>query len=218
MREFLQAKLAIPEWAEQVSTLPQGFAAAMTAISKTIPQTPTLGDRVRVVGAVSHLEVVAAQWTAVLADDDKTWCCIGLAWFYESLSRWVEAERCCQRALEISKTALGDRHPDTASSLNNLAGLYSSQGRYGEAEPLYVEALEIRKTALGDRHPDTASSLFNLAAFYYNTQRHQQALAYIEQALQIYIPTLGNDHPTTQAANSWYQGIQQAITNQQSPS
>ena len=37
---------------------------------------------------------------------------------------------------------LGPRHPDTLSSLNNLAGLYEDQGRYGEAEPLYREALQ----------------------------------------------------------------------------
>ena len=33
-------------------------------------------------------------------------------------------------------SALGPEHPDTLTSVNNLAGLYRSQGRYGEAEPL----------------------------------------------------------------------------------
>ncbi|MGB7249260.1 MAG: tetratricopeptide repeat protein, partial [Phormidesmis sp.] len=108
---------------------------------------------------------------------------------------------------------LGDRHPDTATGLNNLAALYESQGRYGEAEPLYVQALEIRKAELGDRHPDTASSLFNLAALYYQTQRYQQALTHIQQALDIYIPALGADHPTTQAAMSW----RETIKNHSSP-
>ena len=80
-----------------------------------------------------------------------------MAALYESQGRYGEAEPLYVEALEISKAALGDRHPDTASSLNNLAALYESQGRYGEAEPLYVEALEIWKAELGDRHPATAS-------------------------------------------------------------
>ena len=63
------------------------------------------------------------------------------------------AEPLYVQALEIRKAELGDRHPDTAQGLNNLALLYDSQGRYGEAEPLYVQALEIRKAELGDRHP-----------------------------------------------------------------
>ncbi len=41
------------------------------------------------------------------------------------------------RALAIAETALGKEHPDTGTSLNNLAGLYRSQGRYEAAEPLY---------------------------------------------------------------------------------
>jgi len=108
----------------------------------------------------------------------------------------------------------GDRHPDTAQSLNNLAGLYRSQGRYGEAEPLYLEALAIRKAELGDRHPDTAGSLFNLAELYHQTKRHHQALPLIQEAIAIYIPALGAEHPNTQAAQSWLQAIQQATSSE----
>ncbi|MEL7401568.1 MAG: tetratricopeptide repeat protein, partial [Pseudomonadota bacterium] len=143
VREFLQAKLASPEWRPQTASLSQGFAQAMTALSKTIPQTPTVSDRARVLMAVPHLEAVAALWIQALDVGEKTWCCTGLARFYQSMSRWAEAERCCQRSLEIRKAELGDRHPSTAISLNNSALLYDSQGRYNEAEPLYVEALEI---------------------------------------------------------------------------
>ena len=32
---------------------------------------------------------------------------------------------------------LGKDHPDTLTSVNNLAALYQAQGRYGEAEPLF---------------------------------------------------------------------------------
>ncbi|MEM9005734.1 MAG: tetratricopeptide repeat protein [Cyanobacteria bacterium P01_F01_bin.86] len=64
-----------------------------------------------------------------------------------------------REALDIRKSELGDRHPDTASSLNNLALLYRSQGHYVEAETLLLEALDIRKTELGAHHLSTASSL-----------------------------------------------------------
>ncbi|MGB7488452.1 MAG: tetratricopeptide repeat-containing protein, partial [Phormidesmis sp.] len=219
VRAFLLGKLAASETAESAEIaeagvalkLTVGFAQAMTEIAKTVSQTVTVEGRERIVEVVPHLEEVAAHRTAVLTGSDKLWCCTGLARFYKSLNLWTEAERCCKRSIAISKAELGDRHPSTATSLNGLAGLYASQGRYGEAEPLYLDALAIRKAELGDRHPDTAGSLLNLAALYYNTQRHQQALDHIRQALDIYIPALGTDHPTTQAANSWLQGIQQAI-------
>ena len=61
---------------------------------------------------------------------------------------------------------MGDRHPLTLASLNNLALLYYSQGKYDAAEQLYKECLASRKEVLGDRHPDTQQSLNNLAMFY----------------------------------------------------
>ena len=33
---------------------------------------------------------------------------------------------------------LGEKHPDYATSLNNLARLYQSMGDYAKAEPLYL--------------------------------------------------------------------------------
>ena len=58
---------------------------------------------------------------------------------------------------------LGERHPDYAKSLNNLAMLLEAQGDYAGARPLYEKALAIRKEVLGERHPDYAKSLNNLA-------------------------------------------------------
>ncbi len=69
------------------------------------------------------------------------------------------------KCLEISKVKLGDDHPDTLSSMNNLALLYSDQGRFDAAEPLYAKCLEVRKVKLGDDHPDTLSSMNKLAKF-----------------------------------------------------
>ena len=70
------------------------------------------------------------------------------------------------RALEIRRAVLGEKHPDNAISLNNLAALYDSQGNSAKAEPLYRQALEIRKEVLAEKHPDYAPSLSTLADLY----------------------------------------------------
>ncbi len=71
-----------------------------------------------------------------------------MAELYHSQGKYAEAEPLYKQALAIRKQQLGDNHPGTATSLNNLAGLYSSQGRYAEAEPLYKQALAIYKQQL----------------------------------------------------------------------
>ena len=71
--------------------------------------------------------------------------------------------RSIERALAIREKALGPEHPDTATSLNNLAFLLTDQGDLAGARPLFERALAIREKALGPEHPDTAMSLNNLA-------------------------------------------------------
>ena len=55
----------------------------------------------------------------------------------------------------MRKVKLGDDHPDTLSSMNNLAILYHKQGRYDAAEALYKKCIELSIIKLGDDHPET---------------------------------------------------------------
>ena len=95
------------------------------------------------------------------------------------------AERHLQRALSIREKALGPDHPDTATSLNNLAVLYRTQGAYAKAEPLYLRALAIVEKALGPEHPDTAASLNNLAGLYDTQGAYAKAQPLMQRALRL---------------------------------
>lgn len=61
---------------------------------------------------------------------------------------------------------LGEEHPSTLQSLNNLALTYQNRGDYEKAEPLRVKCWEVSKAKLGDEHPDTLIALNNLAELY----------------------------------------------------
>ena len=47
----------------------------------------------------------------------------------------TEAEPLLRKGPEIRKQALGEAHPDTAMSYNNVAANLTRRGRYDEAEP-----------------------------------------------------------------------------------
>ena len=51
--------------------------------------------------------------------------------------------------METYKKELRLEHPDTLSSIANLASIYLNQGRWKEAEELEVQVMEIRKRMLG---------------------------------------------------------------------
>ena len=109
--------------------------------------------------------------------------------------RYGEAVELAEEALALRRSLLGERHPDVATSLNNLALLYSAQGRYGEAEPLLEEALGLRRELLGERHPDVATSLNNLALLYSAQGRYGEAEPLLEEALGLRRELLGERHP-----------------------
>ena len=128
---------------------------------------------------------------------DRLWSFTGLVRFYEGQRLWTEAEAWAVGCCKFATDHFGDRHPNTASGLNNLALLYESMGQYDRALPLYKSALEIRKSELGDRHPDTASSLNNLAYLYESMGQYDRALPLVESALVITQSESGDRHPDT---------------------
>jgi hypothetical protein len=68
--------------------------------------------------------------------------------------------------METRKTVLGAEHPDTLTSMANLASTYWNQGRWDEAEQLGVQVMETRTRVLGAEHPSTLTSMANLARTY----------------------------------------------------
>ncbi|MFO1429625.1 MAG: tetratricopeptide repeat protein [Candidatus Competibacteraceae bacterium] len=111
--------------------------------------------------------------------------------------KYADAERFARQALAVAEHAFGSGHPDTATSLNNLAVVLKDQGRPGEAEPLHRRALAIREKVLGAEHPATATSLNNLAVVLRSQGRYGEAEPLYRRALAIQEKVLGAEHPTT---------------------
>src|SRR5260221_483946 len=108
---------------------------------------------------------------------------------------YEEAERLYQHALSIEEQVHGADHPDTATSLNNLAGLYHTQGKYAEAEPLYQRALTICEQVLGANHLATAPSLNNLASLYRAQGKYAEAEPLYQRTVTISSQEIGANHP-----------------------
>ena len=89
--------------------------------------------------------------------------------------KYAEAEPLALQAIEVSLKKNGPDHPNTDTSLNNLAFLYYTQGKYDLAEPLLKRALAIDEKALGPDHPDTGTSLNNLAQLYATQAKYDLA-------------------------------------------
>ena len=126
-----------------------------------------------------------------------------VSWLYRIVkpfrvaARARTGERIWRDASGFLEDNLGEDHPDTATSYNNLASNLNAQGRYDEAEPLYRKALEIHTQVLGEDHPDTATSYNNVAYNLDDQGRYDEAEPLYRKALEIRTRMLGEDHPDT---------------------
>ena len=115
----------------------------------------------------------------------------------DAKGQYAEAEQVARVALERGERVLGAEHPQTLTSLNNLAALYHTQGRYADAEPLDRRVLETSERVLGAEHPQTLTSLNNLAFLYDSQGRYGEAEPLYSRALAARERVLGAEHPQT---------------------
>jgi CHAT domain-containing protein/tetratricopeptide (TPR) repeat protein len=116
-----------------------------------------------------------------------------------------------QQVLDIRRKLLGEKHPDYAQSLNNLALLSKEMGECARARTLYEQALALCKEVLGEKHPRYALSLNNLALLYQAMGEYGRARPLYEQALALRKEVLGEKHPDYADSLNNLAGLYQAM-------
>jgi tetratricopeptide (TPR) repeat protein len=116
---------------------------------------------------------------------------------FRGRGRYREAQPLLDTVLAVRRKLLGEAHPDTATSYNNVALNLSAQGRYKEAQERFQKALDIDRMVLGEEHPNTAGSYNNLASNLQAQGRYTEAQEGLQKALDICRKLFGEQHPNT---------------------
>ncbi|KIM09585.1 MAG: hypothetical protein KU38_08500, partial [Sulfurovum sp. FS08-3] len=130
---------------------------------------------------------------------------------YDSIGEYDKALEFYQKSLAIREEVLGIKHPDTATSYNNIGEVYKSKGEYDKALEFYQKALAIREEVLGIKHPDTATSYNNIAHLYYAMEKYEESAKYMQKAKDIWEKVLPDNHPNLMSAKENLSIIQQSI-------
>ncbi|KAH8732409.1 hypothetical protein GQ44DRAFT_602347 [Phaeosphaeriaceae sp. PMI808] len=67
-----------------------------------------------------------------------------LAWMYKNQNQWDEAEALEAKVVGVRKKTLSVEHPDTLTSMNNLAFTWKRLDRNAEAIDLMRECVQLR--------------------------------------------------------------------------
>jgi hypothetical protein len=93
------------------------------------------------------------------------------------------AKKLEEQVLEQSKRILGADHPDTLTSMNNLASTLGAMGDHASAKKLEEQVLEQRTWILGADHPDTTLSAWNLFSTLSEMKKSEQAQQILSENL-----------------------------------
>ena len=162
------------------------------------PQDDTDSRRRETLNLIEQLRAIGAQdYSHSLLKNEEVRTCLHRALSYAcDLGLPFEALTLLD-TVDVLQELLGENHPDTLTSRNNLAGAYESAGRLTEAIALLEQVLTDCVRILGEDHPDTLASRNNLAGAYESAGRLTEAVTLYEQLLPDSTRILGKDHPNT---------------------
>ena len=140
----------------------------------------------------------AAYYITLRAELDTTnveWQNETGVFIHDYMADYDKAMMLYQRALNITVTKYGEKHPDVATSLNNIGGFYLDKGDYDNALIFFDKALKILPEQFGYNHPYVAASLNNIGTIHAYQNNYDNALDYYCKALNIRTKLFGDYHP-----------------------
>ncbi|KAF4469884.1 Kinesin light chain [Fusarium albosuccineum] len=129
----------------------------------------------------------------------QNWACLltNCALYMLTIGNYTAAEKLGRKAVETRTKVLGEEHPDTLTSMTNLASTFRDQGRWKESEELDVGVIETKKRVLGEEHLNTLISKANLAMTYMEQGRWKEAEELQVGVMETMKRVLGEEHPDT---------------------
>jgi non-specific serine/threonine protein kinase/serine/threonine-protein kinase len=116
---------------------------------------------------------------------------------YRQLGLYADAEQQLQSALELRRRVLGEHHPDTIASMDDLGDVYGIRAKYAEAERILVTALDAGRNVLGEEHPLVLDTMDTLGMTYWREGKYMQAEPLLTKALSLRRRVLGDENPDT---------------------
>ncbi|MFN0136586.1 MAG: protein kinase domain-containing protein, partial [Phycisphaerae bacterium] len=120
-----------------------------------------------------------------------------LADLYQSIGLLSAAFPLHESALTTRRRVLGDEHPDTLDSMNDVGVSLRVQGKQSEAEPFIRDALAARRRVLGEEHADTIESINSMAMLLQAQGKLADAEPYFRESLEKCRRVLGEEHENT---------------------
>jgi serine/threonine protein kinase len=116
---------------------------------------------------------------------------------YRNLGLYSRSQALLSRSLDIKRSVLGPRNPETLFTANRLASTLADAGNLVEAEKLLRATVDDQRRILGPKNQATLGSMNNLATVLDEQGHYADAEKLQRQILEIQRRVLGPEHPET---------------------
>jgi serine/threonine protein kinase/tetratricopeptide (TPR) repeat protein len=116
---------------------------------------------------------------------------------YDNLGLYPQSGSLVRQAVEIQRSVLGPKNPETLRSADLLGTILLEEGNYVEAEKMQRETLAAQRRVLGPEHPDTLHTMSRLAGLLMLQARYEEAEKLYRETLEIERRVFGAEHPDT---------------------
>ena len=98
---------------------------------------------------------------------------------------YAKAEPLCRQAIEITKAALGEKHPEYAASLYRPGQFIHFDGGLLEGRAALSSGDRNHEAGTRENHPDYARTMSNLAMMYESMGRYAEAEPLQKKSIEI---------------------------------
>lgn len=131
--------------------------------------------------------------------DDQLYfgCLTALARLRADQGEFEQAVQSLRTVLQQQTQLLGERHPETLTTLFDLGKVLRKQGNYAQAEEIQRREWALSIDVMGEQHPETLVSLEGLVHTLISQKKYDTALPLARQCYHSFVDVLGKDHAFT---------------------
>lgn len=153
-------------------------------------------------GAYSEARLLAQKAletakTQNASDPELCACRLDLAYLYNEVGEYDEAEVQCRQGVELQQKLYSEKHPDVASALRIMSAIFRAQGRYEDARTALEQAIAIMQEHPGQEDRGMLPLEIEKARLLFKEGAVDAAESCYLKALKSIDRTFGPDHAYT---------------------
>ncbi len=191
-------RLVMRNWLNEKGQLQECCTSVLQRLADVFPR-PNYGNRNEWMKYLSHVQTTLDYKQDMDNKEVESYLLLieRVGESLDVLGKYREAEPVHRQTFALKKKVLGNEHPHTLTSMNNLARILNNQGKHKESEQIHRQTHVLMEKVLGNEHHHTLANINDLAAVFHNQGKFEEAEQMYRQTHVLLEKVLGNEHHHT---------------------